>query len=131
MLLPATDLEGAQQVARRVIEAIRSEAALHRGVPLLIRASLGVAEWEQGWDAGQLIEAADKAMYLAKRQGRDQLVCRPRQAASAVHLASVSSQTAWQQSESVGSATTGPRTSRAQESTPRLRTPAVQAESGR
>jgi diguanylate cyclase (GGDEF)-like protein len=76
VLLPATDLEGARHVARRILEAIRSDAALFRGVALPIRASLGVAQCEAGWDAARLIEAADQAMYMAKKQGRDQLICR-------------------------------------------------------
>lgn len=33
--------------------------------------SIGVAELAKGWDASQLVEAADKAMYLAKRSGRN------------------------------------------------------------
>jgi diguanylate cyclase (GGDEF)-like protein len=77
MLLPATDIEGARTVARRILEAIRSDSALFRGVPLPIRASLGVAQWQPDWDAAHLLEAADQAMYQAKQQGRDQVVCRP------------------------------------------------------
>lgn len=76
VLLPATDLEGARQVARRVLEAIRHDAAVYRGVSLPVRASLGVVEWQKGWDTADLLEAGDQAMYLAKHQGRDQLVCR-------------------------------------------------------
>ncbi len=75
ILLPATDLAGARHVARRVLNAVRNDAAIYRCVPLPVRASLGVVEWQTGWTAARLIEAADKAMYLAKRQGRDQLVC--------------------------------------------------------
>lgn len=75
ILLPATAYEGGRQVARRILESIRGDAACYRGVPLPIRASLGVAQWEPGWDAARLIEAADQAMYLAKKQGRDQLIC--------------------------------------------------------
>jgi diguanylate cyclase (GGDEF)-like protein len=75
ILLPATDLSGARHVARRVLNAVRNDAAVYRCVPLPVRASLGVVEWQTGWTAAQLIESADKAMYLAKRRGRDQLVC--------------------------------------------------------
>jgi diguanylate cyclase (GGDEF)-like protein len=76
VLLPATALDGARQVARRILESIRTDAALFRGVPLPIRASLGVAEWQPGWDGARLIEVADQAMYTAKKHGRDQLICR-------------------------------------------------------
>lgn len=95
MLLPATNLEGAQQVARRIMEAIRGEATIHNGLPLSIQASLGVAQWEKEWDAIQLIEAADKALYLAKHQGRDQLVCWTKETLSTVTFTSNSGRTIW------------------------------------
>ncbi len=77
ILLPATTLEGGRNVARRVLEAVRADAALYRGIPLRIRASLGVVQWERDWSATQMMDAADQAMYAAKRQGRDQIVCQP------------------------------------------------------
>ncbi|MBU0640561.1 MAG: sensor domain-containing diguanylate cyclase [Planctomycetes bacterium] len=76
-LLPRTDLAGAKQVAHRIMKTIREDAALFRGTALPITASMGVAQWEPGWDANSLIEAADKAMYQAKSQGRNRLACQP------------------------------------------------------
>ena len=77
ILLPATDLEGARHVGRRIIQAIRDDAAVFRGTTLPVRASLGVVQWQAGWDAARLTEAADQAMYAAKNRGRNQLVCVP------------------------------------------------------
>jgi diguanylate cyclase (GGDEF)-like protein len=74
ILLPGTDLDGARKVARRVLDAIRTDTAIYRGVPLPIHASLGVVQWQKDWDAQRMIELADRAMYLAKGQGHDQIV---------------------------------------------------------
>jgi len=75
VMLPATGLKGAQQVGRRLLQSIRDEVVRFNDHPLPITASVGVAEWRPGWDARTLIEAADRAMYQAKRQGRDQAAC--------------------------------------------------------
>jgi diguanylate cyclase (GGDEF)-like protein len=76
VVLPTADLPGAEQVAQRILSAIRTDAALFRGAPLPITASLGVAQWEPDWEADRLLEAADQVMYTAKRQGRNCLACR-------------------------------------------------------
>ena len=39
--------------------------------------SAGVAEWAQGESIDQLLDRADKALYEAKRQGRDRAVQAP------------------------------------------------------
>jgi diguanylate cyclase (GGDEF)-like protein len=77
VLLPATDLAGARNVARRIVTAIRTDAPLIGRRPLPVAASLGVAQWREGWDEKQLLKAADKAMYSAKRRGPNHLACHP------------------------------------------------------
>jgi len=80
IMLPATNLKGAQHVARRLLDLIRAEVPRHGDTPLPISASIGVAEWQPGWDSTQLIEAADRAMYEAKgstRNGRIRPVASP------------------------------------------------------
>jgi len=76
-LLPSTDLAGAGQVARRILTALSSDAPVINERPLPVALSVGVAQWEPGWDESRLIEAADQAMYVAKRQGHNRMVCRP------------------------------------------------------
>jgi diguanylate cyclase (GGDEF)-like protein len=76
VVLPTTDLRGAQQVGQRILAAIRADVALFRNAPQPITASLGVAQWQEEWDADRLIEAADQMMYTAKRQGGNFLACR-------------------------------------------------------
>ena len=74
VLLPSTDLGGAQQVARRLLDSVRDGDARFRGVALPITASIGAAQWRPPWDALQLIEMADRAMYAAKQTGRNRVV---------------------------------------------------------
>ncbi|MFQ5804930.1 MAG: diguanylate cyclase [Phycisphaerae bacterium] len=80
VLLPATALDGARHVAQRIVTAIRRDAPLIAQKPLPVAASLGVAQWQEGWDENRLIQAADKAMYTAKCKGHNRLVCHPRKA---------------------------------------------------
>lgn len=75
IMLPATDAKGALHVARRLLDSIRRGAARYRGETLPIRASIGAAEWKPGWNASGLLDAADQAMYRAKQDGRDRVVC--------------------------------------------------------
>ena len=79
VLLPATNLNGARHVARRILTAIRNDAPVINQRMLPVAASLGVAQWQSGWDESQLIAAADQAMYAAKREGHNRLVCHPYQ----------------------------------------------------
>lgn len=75
ILLPNTDLAGAQVCAQRCLEAIR-RARFHFGIEeVLITASLGIAERVQGQSSAELmINSADQALLIAKRRGRNQIV---------------------------------------------------------
>lgn len=75
VILPGTDLRGAQMVARRLLESFREDVALFRDVQLQATAAVGVAEWRRGSDAKRLVELADEAMYAAKQRGPNSLAC--------------------------------------------------------
>lgn len=66
-LLPDTDLAGAIGVAQLMEDTVRALALPHPGVEGWVTISLGVSAGVQG--AG-LLEAADRALYLAKAAGR-------------------------------------------------------------
>jgi diguanylate cyclase (GGDEF)-like protein len=67
LLLPDTDAAGAMHVAERVVRGLRDARCGHGGQELPVAASVGVAQWRSGWTVEQWIEAADQAMYAAKR----------------------------------------------------------------
>lgn len=72
ILLPSTSLSAARFIADRLRLRV-SEADLAPAPR--ITASIGVAELEQDEDADSWFTRADKALYDAKAQGRNQVVC--------------------------------------------------------
>lgn len=77
MILPFTPLEGAKVKAERVRQAIADFEFDHREKqPLgIVSASIGVATFpDHGSNKQDLINAADKALYEAKHNGRNQAV---------------------------------------------------------
>ncbi|MGA2128802.1 MAG: sensor domain-containing diguanylate cyclase, partial [Xanthobacteraceae bacterium] len=84
LLLPETDLEGAQAVAERVRLDMASAHLMAGRDPFSATVSIGVATAHRD-DAGivDLMKAADAALYEAKRGGRNQVVCFKEPAAEA------------------------------------------------
>lgn len=52
---------------------VRSDGQLGER-PIQFTVSIGVAQWQKGWDSSDLVRAADSAMYTAKRSGRNRVV---------------------------------------------------------
>jgi len=76
--LPETTIGGALTVAEKIRQAIRELNISHESSPEgLITMSIGIASTAPGFDnpPDDLIHAASKALYRAKREGRDRL-CR-------------------------------------------------------
>jgi diguanylate cyclase (GGDEF)-like protein/PAS domain S-box-containing protein len=76
VLLPVTDSEGAMHIARKVAIAISRLGMEHVASPAgYVTASIGVTSFAPGPDAesSDLVEAADRAMYSAKRKGRNRI----------------------------------------------------------
>lgn len=72
LLLPETDIEGAQRVARKIVEALRA-TPIHHGSQLLpVTISAGVAPVRDG-DGERALRLADDSLYEAKRLGRDRV----------------------------------------------------------
>ncbi|MDW7672533.1 MAG: diguanylate cyclase [Bacillota bacterium] len=77
-VLPGVDASGAQKIARRIQAAIQELAIPHRGAATHthVTASIGAATLmpagRGGWE--NLVAQADKALYQAKKQGRDRMV---------------------------------------------------------
>lgn len=76
LLLPMTEPEGARTLAENLIAKLAEEAIPHAGSPFgYVTVSIGVACWPatQTLERDQLLLDADKALYRAKRQGRNTL----------------------------------------------------------
>ena len=73
VVLPETTVEGAAQLAERICDAVRREPFRADGEdPLLVTVSVGGAAFpDHGASAATLMRAADKALYVAKGEGRD------------------------------------------------------------
>jgi diguanylate cyclase (GGDEF)-like protein len=72
VILPGTDLAGAAQVAQRVRQALTQRGIVSAdGVALQVTASFGVAASDPTTTMSELVEAADEALYRAKRAGKD------------------------------------------------------------
>jgi diguanylate cyclase (GGDEF)-like protein len=81
LILPQTEREGALVVAER-LRAVVSGHTFPLADPGSVTVSLGVATFPDDADAaGSLIEAADRALYLAKQRGRNRVETRLRAAA--------------------------------------------------
>jgi diguanylate cyclase (GGDEF)-like protein len=74
LVMPDTDAARALQVAERIREGLASDPiAVSEGVVVEQTVSIGVSTWDGAESAGALVERADRAMYAAKRAGRDRV----------------------------------------------------------
>jgi two-component system cell cycle response regulator len=76
IMLPHTSTEGALEVARKVRAAVRGIGGRRGGTR--VSCSVGVAVYpDDAVDAGSILVAADRALYVAKRRGRDRIATAP------------------------------------------------------
>jgi diguanylate cyclase (GGDEF)-like protein len=75
VLLPQTDLEGAQRLAERLRRALVSRPmSAGPGALMAVTASFGVATFPAASTPAALFAAADEALYRAKRRGKNCVV---------------------------------------------------------
>jgi len=73
VLLPDTTLMAAETVCKRIAEALRQHEFNMKGESFHLTVSMGVVEC-QGDDCQAALKQADRNLYRAKQQGRDQAV---------------------------------------------------------
>jgi diguanylate cyclase (GGDEF)-like protein/PAS domain S-box-containing protein len=76
VVLPTADLRAAEARAERIRSKLRDLVVMHDGRSLgLITVSVGVAALpDHGTSEKELLQAADAALYRAKREGRDRVI---------------------------------------------------------
>ncbi|HAR61592.1 MAG TPA: GGDEF domain-containing protein, partial [Alcanivorax sp.] len=75
LVLPQSDLAGAELVAERLRESWASRSFEDRRGPPVVSLSAGVASYRGKETVDQLLGRADRALYRAKTGGRNR-VCR-------------------------------------------------------
>lgn len=72
VLLPHTVRGSALKIARKIAGAVNTSTSAHKDLPEGVTVSIGIAELLPTMsNSGELIDAADKAMYKAKLQGKN------------------------------------------------------------
>lgn len=74
ILLPDTGMEAAEVATVRVQRALTRRFFLHNNERQLITFSAGVAQFEPGETWDMVLDRADRALYEAKRQGKNRVV---------------------------------------------------------
>ena len=78
IILPDTTSGGATSVAENIRESIASQRLVKKGSDSAIGAvtiSLGVTSYHAGEDITAFIERAEQALYIAKKLGRNRVIC--------------------------------------------------------
>jgi diguanylate cyclase (GGDEF)-like protein len=74
VLLPATDLEGAEVVGRRLLNSVAAQVVEVDGKRIRYTVSAGIAMMEPGTGGlDTLMKQADAALYVAKANGRNRV----------------------------------------------------------
>ena len=74
VLLNRCNQEAAHNIARRIIEGVRENTLLYKDNQIKITLSIGSAELQRQDNLETFIDRADKALYKAKNNGKDQFV---------------------------------------------------------
>jgi diguanylate cyclase (GGDEF)-like protein len=72
VVCPGAGVDGARAVADRLVAVVSEPVELPGGPTVAVTASVGLTE--QGGSLDEMIEAADAALYRAKRTGGDRVV---------------------------------------------------------
>ncbi|MEW6481891.1 MAG: diguanylate cyclase [bacterium] len=75
IILPQTTKERALTVGEKMLSLVRERLYIMAGLPEVVTISLGIASYpDDGGREEAIIQAADKALYQAKKEGKDRVV---------------------------------------------------------
>ncbi len=74
ILLNRSTDKACESIAKRILESVRSNNLLYKAHKINITLSMGSARFQEGDTFESFIERADRALYKAKSNGKDQLV---------------------------------------------------------
>ncbi|MBN2809515.1 MAG: GGDEF domain-containing protein [Deltaproteobacteria bacterium] len=75
IILPETETEGAFRLAEKLRQTIADTVFEHNGIKLNITMSFGVSQYIPSADIDTSVKAADKALFRAKKAGRNRVIC--------------------------------------------------------
>ena len=76
--LERTNLESAERIAESLRQAIKDKEIVTRGDAVLsVTVSVGVDTAREGDELGTIVDRVDKALYIAKKKGRDRTEVAP------------------------------------------------------
>ena len=73
IILPETDKEGARETGERIRKAMEKEIFRHNNYESKISVSIGISAYPEAMDKKELIAAADKSLFQAKKMGRNRV----------------------------------------------------------
>lgn len=73
VILPETKNEHAVLISERILDRISNLDLDNEGIDINISLSIGIAEWKRDMSSENLIECADKAMYISKNTGKNKV----------------------------------------------------------
>jgi two-component system cell cycle response regulator len=82
VVLPDTEVDGALRIAERLRQAMSERWAKNGLGEMTASAGVAAAPAAAAYDPGQLVDAADRALYAAKAGGRNRTVAAPAQPAA-------------------------------------------------
>lgn len=75
IIMPHTDLDGALKLMERVRKLVEETVFTDEGETCRITVSIGIAAGQPQMSAVEVVRLADQALYTAKKNGRNRVVC--------------------------------------------------------